>query len=128
MHTTTVLVVGSERDARTLVGRLQQAGFGAWSDRLGGVAGDSASFAWADALVLLEQGDHAENLRLVRQFAGPKILVTAAALASADRAALLDGGLDTVMTTPCDDEALTARLRRMLCSSPRTAGVRTVSG
>jgi DNA-binding response OmpR family regulator len=114
-----VLVVGSDRDARPLVGHLQHAGFSAWSDRVGRVAGDCVSFAWADAIVVVDYADHFENLRLVREFAGPKVLVTTSSLTASDRATLLDGGLDAIVTAPCDRELLTARLRRTL--APRLA-------
>jgi DNA-binding response OmpR family regulator len=114
LHTNTVLVVGSEPDVRPLVRLLQTAGFGAWSDRPGRVAADAASFAWADALVVVDDSDHLENLRPVREFGGPKVLVTAAVLAAAERGALLDGGFDMVLAAPCNGEELTARLRRLL--------------
>jgi DNA-binding response OmpR family regulator len=112
----TVLVIGADDATRPLAAALRMAGFAAWRDRLGRVAGDLVSFEWADAVVIADPTEHVESqhLRLVTGFDGPKILVTAAAIASRDQSRLLDRGFDAVLAQPCHEELLIARLRSLL--------------
>jgi hypothetical protein len=111
-----VMVVGPAREAACVVASLREHSLEAWSDRLGRVALDFASFDWADALVVIDTTPHleCEHVRPIVNFDGPKVLLASAPLGADDRSRLIERGFDAVEAWPASPLLLAARIRRLL--------------
>lgn len=111
-----VLVLGPPEASSRIVAELRARGIEAWSDRLGRVAPDAASFAWADALVVIDPTPQLESEHLlpVTEFAGPTLLAAPGARVDGEIERLLDRGFDFVCGWPESSAVLAALIDRAL--------------
>ena len=110
------LVLGPSESAASVVTELRARGIDAWSDRLGRVAPDAASFAWADALVVIDPTPQLESEHLlpITEFAGPTLLAAPSARESGESERLLGRGFDFVYGWPVSSELIAALVDRAL--------------
>ncbi len=110
------LVLGPPEASSRVVTELRTRGIEAWSDRLGRVAPDAASFAWADALVVIDPTPQLESQHLlpVTEFAGPTLLAAPTARGAGQLERLLDRGFDFVHGWPEPPELIAALIDRAL--------------
>ena len=105
------LVLGPPEATARIVAELRTRRIEAWSDRLGRVAPDGASFAWADALVVIDPTPQleAEHVLPVTEFHGPTLLAAPSARTPGEVERLLERGFDFVHGWP-ESAALIAAL------------------
>lgn len=110
------LVLGPPEATAGIVTELRARRIEAWSDRLGRVAPDAASFAWADALIVIDPTPQleVEHVLPVTEFAGPTLLATPGARTEGEVERLLERGFDFVHGWPESAPLIAALIHRSL--------------